>query len=255
MEDKTGIFIQIKEIGDFNSRIYIKTQDNDLYTALLPNDEFAELHLKGEINFSHFKNEKTTDYFFPKTSKYSGIEPREALEKHRKEKQPIDISMFIETPAGVDNCASPDDIINKYADMDRDFSTKEQDDIESRLSGLSDDELKEMIRSRQGKPRKATESTGTTPVRDHFLMELYKRKYGYACQFCSTTIEKANGKHYIEACHITPVGKDGSDDNDNILVLCPNCHKLFDYGKREVVEHTKSLFVVKLNGHEYKATF
>ena len=76
----------------------------------------------------------------------------------------------------------------------------------------------------------------------------------YTCQFCSTKIQKANGGFYIEACHITPKAEGGKDSLDNILILCPNCHKLFDYGKRINATHSQTSYSVIINGKKYQAS-
>ena len=42
------------------------------------------------------------------------------------------------------------------------------------------------------------------------------------CEIC-------NFNRYIERCHIIPKRLGGSNDESNILYLCPNHHKLLDY--------------------------
>ncbi|MEC3908375.1 HNH endonuclease [Tamlana sp. 2201CG12-4] len=74
----------------------------------------------------------------------------------------------------------------------------------------------------------------------------------FKCQICSTSIKKKDGTLYIEAAHIKPKNKKGHETLDNILLLCPNHHKEFDYGKREILEHTQEMIHFKLNGTEHK---
>ena len=38
------------------------------------------------------------------------------------------------------------------------------------------------------------------------------------------------------------------------MILCPNCHKLFDYGNREKEKRTKDSYSVIINGKKYKAS-
>ena len=84
---------------------------------------------------------------------------------------------------------------------------------------------------------------------------VHMKKYrDYKCQFCSTTILKANGEYYIEACHIKPKAEGGKDSFDNILILCPNCHKLFDYGKRSNEKNLKASYSVTINDKTYEAS-
>ena len=91
--------------------------------------------------------------------------------------------------------------------------------------------------------------------RDSYQMALIKKYHDYKCQFCSTKIKKMNGQYYIEACHIKAKAKGGNENINNILVLCPNCHKLFDVGERKEIEHTNIKYVVELNGKIYTAVF
>ena len=107
----------------------------------------------------------------------------------------------------------------------------------------------------QNKERKISKYSYSKKKRDQCLMELYKKKRGYMCQFCKKQILKENGHYYIEACHIHPVEKDGNDNKDNILILCPNCHKLFDFGKKENEINTGTFYSVVLNGVPYNANF
>jgi 5-methylcytosine-specific restriction endonuclease McrA len=95
---------------------------------------------------------------------------------------------------------------------------------------------------------------GKTYKRHNYLMVQIKKYRNYECQFCSTKILKANREYYIEACHIKAKSEGGKDSLNNILVLYPNCHKLFDLGKREDEKHTKDSYLVTLNGDEYKAS-
>lgn len=94
---------------------------------------------------------------------------------------------------------------------------------------------------------------GKTYKRYNYLMVQIKIYRDYKCQFCSSTILKANGGYYIEACHIKAKAEGGKDSLDNILILCPNCHKLFDYGKRENEIHTYDKYSVILNGKTFEA--
>jgi len=90
--------------------------------------------------------------------------------------------------------------------------------------------------------------------RSAYLMSLIKKYRNYTCQFCPTKIIKEHGGYYIEACHIVPKANNGKDTLNNILVLCPTCHKRFDYAKRVNIVHTSTSYTVELNGQSYTAT-
>jgi len=65
------------------------------------------------------------------------------------------------------------------------------------------------------------------------LQPLIKEKFGYRCQYCDFTFIKKNGKPYAEVAHIIPYSKSHDDSPENLLVLCPNPHKMFDLGTKE----------------------
>lgn len=74
----------------------------------------------------------------------------------------------------------------------------------------------------------------------------------FKCQLCGTRIRKKDGGYYIEAAHIKPKCKKGRETPDNILILCPNHHKEFDFGKRKIIQHTKEYIEFQLNGMKFK---
>lgn len=73
-------------------------------------------------------------------------------------------------------------------------------------------------------------------VRDTALAVEVKKLVGFKCQLCETQIPLKNGKLYIEAHHIEPLGSpyNGPDIKENILVVCPNCHINCDYATFEM---------------------
>jgi 5-methylcytosine-specific restriction endonuclease McrA len=142
----------------------------------------------------------------------------------------------------------------KISENDR-MELEEQDVIASHLSGLSEEELNKEIDKMQNRERKTRSSSYSKKQRNQYLMELYKKKRGYKCQFCGKQILRANGNYYVEACHIIPVEDGGTDNENNIVILCPNCHKEFDYGSREEIKLNKNEYSVIVNGNKYEIKF
>jgi len=67
-------------------------------------------------------------------------------------------------------------------------------------------------------------------VRNSKVSRLVKQMYDDKCQICNSRIETPIG-NYSEAAHIRPLGLPhfGKDSVGNVLCLCPNHHKMFDY--------------------------
>ncbi len=88
--------------------------------------------------------------------------------------------------------------------------------------------------------------------RDNRTVAQIKILRDFKCQICSTTIKKKDGTFYIEAAHIEPKHRKGGETPNNILLLCPNHHKEFDYGDRNILLHDKEKVHFTLNGQQHK---
>jgi len=133
--------------------------------------------------------------------------------------------------------------------------TLEQNELEIiNNKDLSENDLCKKIRDCEEDNSEIITIKGKRYKRHNYLMVQIKRYREFKCQFCNTTILKRNGEYYIEACHIKAKAEGGKDRLKNILVLCPNCHKLFDYAKRTNERVTNKKYHVTLNGKKYKAS-
>ena len=90
--------------------------------------------------------------------------------------------------------------------------------------------------------------------RDTRLIKALKELCEFRCQFpgCGVRIPKRNGGFYIEVAHIRPVSQGGKSVIGNLLVLCPNHHKEFDYGDLEISEQTADKIRGTLNGKPFE---
>lgn len=81
-------------------------------------------------------------------------------------------------------------------------------------------------------------------VRKSNLVQALKELYNNTCQICGCRLEIRKGIYYSEVHHIRPLGSihQGSDTVDNTIVLCSNCHTLFDRGSIGIDE--KELLVI-----------
>jgi hypothetical protein len=89
--------------------------------------------------------------------------------------------------------------------------------------------------------------------KDSKIINVLKLAAGYKCQFpgCGQQILKKNGGVYIEVAHIKPVAKGGKSILGNLLVLCPNHHKEFDFGDLKIHEQYPSKIIGQLNGKSF----
>ena len=88
--------------------------------------------------------------------------------------------------------------------------------------------------------------------RDNRTIALIKILRNFECQICGLSIAKRDGSKYVEAAHIVPKHMKGVESPDNIILLCPNHHKEFDLGDREIEEHTKDQLKFIMNGKRYE---
>jgi predicted restriction endonuclease len=89
-----------------------------------------------------------------------------------------------------------------------------------------------------------------TVRKDTPLIKALKNAANYKCQFngCTAQIKMESGKYYVEVAHIKAVKDGGTSILGNLLVLCPNHHKEFDCGKRDMEIQKINRLVGKLNG-------
>lgn len=87
--------------------------------------------------------------------------------------------------------------------------------------------------------------------RDNHTIAKIKILRKFECQICGTKIKKEDDSYYIEAAHIKPKKENGPETPDNILILCPNHHKEFDYGKVDIISKSKKAISFYLNGVQH----
>jgi 5-methylcytosine-specific restriction protein A len=62
-------------------------------------------------------------------------------------------------------------------------------------------------------------------ILDRSISLFLKDLYSYHCQICNAEFEKY-GTRYIEAHHIVPFVQSINNNSDNILIICPNHHRI-----------------------------
>lgn len=122
------------------------------------------------------------------------------------------------------------------------MDTPREEDIEFINKKL--DDYKEA--SKEEKIRKLSEEIERGPssnkrrlylaiARNYYLSTRVKEHRKYICQWCGIKpFEKGAGWFYVEAHHMHELGEGGKDVIENIVCLCPNCHRKIHYGRKEI---------------------
>jgi predicted restriction endonuclease len=103
-------------------------------------------------------------------------------------------------------------------------------------------------------PERVEKLISTTIRKDTKMINALKQATNFKCQFpaCGQQIVKKNGGFYIEVAHIKPVSLNGQSILGNLIVLCPNHHKEFDFGDLKIIEQTNNKLAGYLNGNKFE---
>ncbi|MFD2719985.1 HNH endonuclease [Hymenobacter monticola] len=139
--------------------------------------------------------------------------------------------------------------------LPQDFQDEfEQDDIEEDVKSTPREKLIAYLKNLKKTDDDHVMIDGKSYKRDNHTLAVIKQLRDFACQVCNTKILKRDGTFYIEAAHIKARSQFGRETPDNILLLCPNHHKEFDYGETEITFHDADKVVFMMNGKSYSVT-
>jgi len=220
--------------------------------------EMTHNNFENNILWSNIKADKNLSILFPiylKSEKYKKYSGNKRLAgqigfSYYEDKNLIEEIIFDEIKLLLQSNQNYSDeiqtlkrIYRYYIDEEFDYDNIEQQEIIAEietLPNLEDDE-NELITIQQ-----------KIYKRNNILIAKIKSDRNFECQICATKILKSNGSYYIEAAHIKAKKDKGNERKENILILCPNHHKEFDFGRREILKHTTDNIKIKLNGVEYE---
>ena len=98
---------------------------------------------------------------------------------------------------------------------------------------------------REVSPAKSSLTLSETLVSDPRVVKWIKDLYKGTCQFCNNLITTPKG-NYSEAAHIKAKRDKGDDHEENVLSLCPNCHKQFDKGALWLTDKLEILSLIHI---------
>lgn len=103
---------------------------------------------------------------------------------------------------------------------------EEREPQEKDLRSISNEELARRTTLKAiGKKKRTAEAT--VYYRDPYLKEIVKRIAEGKCQYCGEEapfVDK-NNEPYLEEHHVKRLADDGTDSIDNVVAICPNCHR------------------------------
>jgi predicted HNH restriction endonuclease len=93
-------------------------------------------------------------------------------------------------------------------------------------------ERRRRLQSYNGKPEKIQTISYAFNRSPDVVAEALLRANGF-CERCrqqAPFLRKSNRSAYLEVHHIIPLSEDGTDTLENVLALCPNCHREVHFG-------------------------
>jgi len=125
---------------------------------------------------------------------------------------------------------------------------RREKDLASEVSELTEKELDELIANidRRNESEDVYRYSRETKTyrRNPVLSSALKKKYKDKCQVCGCTFQIDRG-FFCDTHHLKPLKAGGIDISDNILVLCPNHHRIFDRSRIEIISRNESKIKVE----------
>lgn len=106
------------------------------------------------------------------------------------------------------------------------------------LEGNADIILKEFEQRLSNEKPELIAIKVTKIKRNQTIVRNMKEKFNSKCQICGFTFRKKDGGYYSEVAHINPIhtADAGVDKPSNLVVLCPNHHKMLDFGNIVILD-------------------
>jgi len=254
-----AIFEGIYRMGTkHTTRILIQTNNGEYILGLISNI------FRDKNNLTKYQKERL---IFPIIELEDCNVANEIIIKHVRKnparenlERKCDLSLLIdnETLENSDNAVITITNEEKQEVIENKENEIEQENITNALlkNNIPKHELENQLKNINPNEPEYVNINGKKYKRENYIISKIKLLRGLKCQIpdCGKYVLKKNGEHYIEAAHIEPKAKGGTETLGNILILCPNHHKEFDLGEREILFKDDKKIVFKLNNIEYTIT-
>ncbi len=150
-----------------------------------------------------------------------------------------------------------DDIVKRWLVQAEEADETTLDDIVTNNGSLLEKIQQINSSMKYVSPERVASIVSRTVRKDSKIVNALKVLCEFKCQYpgCTARIPTRSGSFYVEVAHVRPVSKGGQSVIGNLLVLCPNHHKEFDFGNLEIVKQTETLIQGRLNGREFLIEF
>ena len=111
---------------------------------------------------------------------------------------------------------------------EKDFLKKEQEDLDKALQLSNEELLKKIEEIKNRKEKSSPKQTASIKYyRNSYVAAYALKRANGLCQLCgnSAPFIRNNGNPYLEVHHIQWLSRDGLDNIENTVSLCPNCHR------------------------------
>lgn len=143
------------------------------------------------------------------------------------------------------------DKIQRLSEVPNKDLEQSETEINREVRSLSKQEMDELIKKRDRRNKAngviSYSKESNAYRRDPGLSYALKNKYNDQCQICKKTYDVRQG-FFCDTHHIKALKDGGKDVSENILVVCPNHHRLLDRSFIEVISKTKRKIKIKENG-------
>jgi hypothetical protein len=144
--------------------------------------------------------------------------------------------------------------IDRYSKIiDKKILVKMKRKIEKKVYTSEKDILNKLLkRHRNASPEKREGIFSTFERQAPSTSIALKSCHNFKCQLCGWEgFKTKSGGRYIEIHHLIPLSEQGTNEIDNLIVVCPNHHKMLDHSNTKIYERKKGEIEITIDEKAY----
>lgn len=139
------------------------------------------------------------------------------------------------------------DVPRKERELARPLQSFDSTQLDSLIEEINKMNRRKSVVSRRGTTR--------TFRRNPVLSTALKIKYKDSCQICGATFKTDRGRFFTDTHHLRSLRKGGTDTSDNIVVVCPNHHRILGRSDLKFISKTRSRVIIEASGQRFEIHF